>query len=234
MPSLPPLGGEGAAKRPKEETRCFALSAPPRPFGGAPPPLRRGGKGPAGGKGGAWHAPSLLPGGEKVRACPGPRFRKGRLAGDEGVLKLKVKSRSGQVLQACAPSPPPSPHRGEGVLPHGPSHGLHVLFLWTSKPYARPFAGQFWTLSNQTWPAASHFGPWQAMTCGDKRTPVPALVHKRIIKVCRALEKGSARTTEIVNQGATRLCRPSGLQGKPLCVPQTPPESPLQKLKQHG
>ena len=83
---------------------------------------------------------SLLPGREKVRACPSPRFRKGRQAGDEGVLRLKVKSGPGQILQARPPSPPPSPHWGEGVPPRGLGDGLHVLFFAASRPFASPLS----------------------------------------------------------------------------------------------
>ncbi len=100
-------------------------------------------------------------------------------------------------------------------------------------PWARPFAGQFQKQRRQSGAAAGHFGPWQAMKCGDRPAPVPASAHKRIIRLCGTVKDGSARTNEIVNQGPAWPCAPQAAQGMPPCAPQTPPESPLQGLKGH-
>ena len=92
---------------------------------------------------------------------------------------------------------------------------------------------QFRPLSSQNQPGNRPLQANSDYGRRDKFTSVPNLSHKRIIRVCRVLKEGSARTIEIVNQGTTRTCSPSAAQGMPLCAPQTPPESLIQGRKQH-
>ena len=118
-------------------------------------------------------------------------------------------------------------------MPHGPAHGLHVLFLRPSGPSTKPLASQFWTQARQFRSATSHFRPWQAMNCGDKRAPVPARAPGWIISLCGTVKDGSAHANENVNQASTRPCTPSAAQGEAPCVPQSLLESPVQSIKQH-
>ena len=127
----------------------------------------------------------------------------------------------------------PSSHLGRGSLAAWLGSWPACPVFVPAKPCARPVAGQFRTPSNRNGPETSHFGPWQAMNCGDKCAPVPARASERIIRLCGALKDGFAHANEIVNQGATRACRRTELQGGLPCAPHTPLESPFQSLKQH-